>query len=107
MLYPIMYGATIYFLEKLPTAPVLIAAMEKIKPTMMLSVPLIMEKLYKNQIYLKFRTSMLKKLVYRTPVTRKIIHYIAGKKLYKTFGERVEILWYWGVLNSIIMWNDF
>lgn len=90
MLYPIMYGATIYFLEKLPTAPVLIAAMEKIKPTMMLSVPLIMEKLYKNQIYLKFRTSMLKKLVYRTPVTRKIIHHIAGKKLYKTFGGRLK-----------------
>ena len=90
MLYPIMYGATIYFLEKLPTAPVLIAAMEKIKPTMMLSVPLIMEKLYKNQIYLKFRTSMLKKLVYRTPVTRKIIHQIAGKKLYKTFGGRLK-----------------
>lgn len=90
MLYPIMYGATIYFLEKLPTAPVLIAAMEKIKPTMMLSVPLIMEKLYKNQIYLKFRSSMLKKLVYRTPVTRKIIHHIAGKKLYKTFGGRLK-----------------
>ena len=57
---------------------------------MMLSVPLIMEKLYKNQIYLKFRSSMLKKLVYRTPVTRKIIHHIAGKKLYKTFGGRLK-----------------
>ncbi len=89
MLYPIMYGSSIYFLEKPPTAPVLIAAMQKIKPTMMLSVPLIMEKLYKNQVYLKFRTSMLKRMVYRTPVTRRIIHYIAGRKLYKTFGGRL------------------
>lgn len=90
MLYPIMYGASIYFLEKPPTAPVLISAMDKIKPTMMLSVPLIMEKLYKSQVYLKFRTSALKKLVYRTPITRKIIHHIAGKKLYKTFGGRLQ-----------------
>ncbi|MHB9055073.1 MAG: AMP-binding protein [Paludibacteraceae bacterium] len=90
MLYPIMYGASIYFLEKPPTASVLILAMEKIKPTMMLSVPLIMEKLYKNQIYMKFRTSALKKIVYRTPVTRKIIHRVAGKKLYKIFGGRLK-----------------
>lgn len=90
MLYPIMYGASIYFLEKPPTAPILIAAMEKIKPTMMLSVPLIMEKLYKNQVYMKFRTSPLKKLVYRTPATRKLIHKVAGKKLYKTFGGRLQ-----------------
>lgn len=90
MLYPIMYGASIYFLEKPPTAPILIAAMEKIKPTMMLSVPLIMEKLYKNQVYMKFRTSPLKKMVYRTPATRKLIHKFAGKKLYKTFGGRLQ-----------------
>ena len=48
MLYPIMYGSSIYYLDKPPTAPILIAAMGKIKPTMMLSVPLIMEKIYKN-----------------------------------------------------------
>lgn len=90
MLYPIMYGASIYYLEKPPTAATLIPAMAKIQPTMMLSVPLIMEKLYKNQIYLKFRTSHLKQLFYRTPFTRKIIHRIAGKKLYKTFGGRLK-----------------
>lgn len=90
MLYPIMYGASIYFLEKPPTAPILIAAMGKIKPTMMLSVPLIMEKLYKSQVYMKFRTSPLKKLVYRTPATRRVIHKIAGKKLINTFGGRLK-----------------
>lgn len=90
MLYPIMYGSSIYFLEKPPTAATLIPAMAKIKPTMMLSVPLIMEKLYKSQIYLKFQSSHLKRLAYRTPFSRKIIHRIAGKKLYKTFGGRLQ-----------------
>lgn len=90
MLYPIMYGASIYYLEKPPTASSLLPAMAKIRPTMMLSVPLIMDKLYKNQIYLKFRTSHLKRLAYRTPFTRRIIHRIAGKKLYKSFGGRLK-----------------
>lgn len=92
MLYPIMYGASIYYLDKPPTATTLLPALGKIKPTMMLSVPLILEKIYKNQIYLKFRTSPLKKIIYRTPFTRKLIHKIAGKKLYTTFGGRLRFI---------------
>jgi len=45
MLYPIMYGASIFYLEKPPTPAALLPALSKIRPTMMLSVPLIMEKL--------------------------------------------------------------
>lgn len=90
MLYPIMYGASINFLAKPPTASSLMLAMAKIRPTMMLSVPLIMEKLYKSQIQAKFSTSQFKRLVYKTPVFRKLIHRIAGKKLYETFGGRLK-----------------
>ncbi len=89
MLYPIMYGSSIYYLEKPPTPAALLPALTKIRPTMMLSVPLIMEKLYKNQIQSKFSTSHFKSLIYKTPLFRKIIHHIAGKKLYETFGGRL------------------
>jgi len=89
MLYPIMYGCSIYYLEKPPTASALLPALAKIKPTMMLSVPLIMEKLYKSQIQSKFTGNRFKRMIYKTPVFRKIIHRIAGKKLYQTFGGRL------------------
>ena len=90
MLFPIMYGATIYFLEKPPTAAALLPALAKIRPTMMLSVPLIMEKLYKTQIQSKFAGNGFKRMIYKTPLFRKIIHRIAGKKLYQTFGGRLK-----------------
>lgn len=90
MLYPIMYGASIYYLEKPPTAATLLPALSKIKPTMMLSVPLIMEKLYKNQIQAKFTKSKLSRLIFKTPLFRILIHRIAGKKLYQTFGGRLK-----------------
>jgi len=89
MLYPIMYGASIYYLEKPPTAAALLPALTKIKPTMMLSVPLIMEKLYKSQIQSKFTGNGLKRMIYKTPFFRKIIHRIAGKRLIQTFGGRL------------------
>lgn len=90
LLYPIMYGASIYYLEKPPTAATLMPAMAKIRPTMMLSVPLIMEKIYKSQIQSKFAKTRLTRLFYNNPVFRILIHKIAGKKLYKTFGGRLK-----------------
>ena len=90
MLYPIMYGASIYYLENAPTAASLLPAMAKIRPTMMLSVPLIMEKLYKNQIQAKFVKTKFSRMIYKSPVFRILIHRIAGKKLYQTFGGRLK-----------------
>ena len=90
MLYPVMYGCSIYYLQKPPTASALLPALAKIRPTMMLSVPLIMEKLFKSQILSKFYSNRFKRMIYKTPVFRKIIHRIAGKKLYETFGGRLK-----------------
>ena len=90
LIYPMMYGASVYYLEKPPTAAALLPALSKVRPTMMLSVPLIMEKLYKAQIQSKFMSSNLKRMIYKSPVFRILIHRIAGKKLYKTFGGRLK-----------------
>jgi long-chain acyl-CoA synthetase len=89
MIYPIIYGASIYYWKKPPTASALLPALAKIRPTMMLSVPLIMEKLYKTQIQNKFTGNRFKRMIYKNSVFRKIIHHIAGKKLYETFGGRL------------------
>ena len=89
MIYPVIYGASIYYLKKPPTASALLPALAKIRPTMMLSVPLIMEKLYKTQIQNKFTGNRFKRMIYKNSVFRKIIHHIAGKKLYETFGGRL------------------
>lgn len=43
---PFSKGASIYYLKKPPTARVLLPAMQQIRPTMILTVPLIMEKIF-------------------------------------------------------------
>ncbi|MFZ4581220.1 MAG: AMP-binding protein [Paludibacter sp.] len=90
MVYPIIYGASIFYLEKPPTPAALLPALAKVRPTMMLSVPLIMEKIFKNQIQAKFSTNGLKRMIYNTPFFRILIHRIAGKKLKQTFGGRLQ-----------------
>ncbi|MDR1653979.1 MAG: AMP-binding protein [Prevotellaceae bacterium] len=90
MIYPIMYGASIFYLEKPPTPAALLPALEKVRPTLMCSVPLIMEKIYKSQVQGKFTKNNIIRSIYKTPFFRVIIHRIAGKKLYKIFGGRLK-----------------
>jgi long-chain acyl-CoA synthetase len=81
-----MCGASVYYLKKPPTAAVLLPALEKVRPTAMLTVPLIIEKMYKTRILPEIKKRFFVRLVYKFPMIRKRVHKIAGDKLKETFG---------------------
>jgi long-chain acyl-CoA synthetase len=83
---PFMTGATVYYLDKLPTPAVLLPAMAAVKPTMMLTVPLIIEKVYQNRVRPKLTGSPLMRTLTKFKPMRKFFHKVAGKKIYKAFG---------------------
>jgi long-chain acyl-CoA synthetase len=89
-LIPVMSGASIWYLDKLPTPSVLIPAMQKVQPTMMLTVPLIIEKVYRVQVLPKIMKSTVLRTLFRNSFLRRKIHGMAGKKLYKTFGGHLR-----------------
>jgi long-chain acyl-CoA synthetase len=90
LILPLLGGACVYYLKKPPTPPVLIPAMAEVKPTVMLTVPLIMEKIYFNKILPTFNNKKIISLLYKISFVRKKLNYIAGKKLYKTFGGHLK-----------------
>ena len=49
-LFPFTLGCSIIFLGKLPSPQVILKAFNEIKPRLVLSVPLVIEKIYKNKI---------------------------------------------------------
>ncbi len=100
LIMPIMKGASINYLDKLPTPSVLLPALQKIKPTIMLTVPLIMEKIFKNKIYPTLTANPISKTLYNFPPTRKLLHYIAGRKLYNSFGGKLHFYGIGGALLS-------
>lgn len=97
---PIIRGACIYYLEKPPTARVLLPAMQKIKPTMILTVPLIIEKIFKTKISPNFTHNTIIRKLYHFPPIRKILHKLAGKKLMKSFGGKLRFFGIGGALLS-------
>jgi long-chain acyl-CoA synthetase len=97
---PMMQGACIWYLDKPPTARVLIPAMQKIRPTMILTVPLVIEKIFKTQIHPQLTGNFVFKKLYSLPPTRKLLHKVAGKKLMKTFGGEIHFFGIGGALLS-------
>ncbi|MDD4310182.1 MAG: AMP-binding protein [Candidatus Cloacimonetes bacterium] len=97
---PMMTGACVYYLDKPPTARVLLPAMQKIKPTMMLTVPLIIEKIFKLQIHPQLTANVVMREMYKLPFMRKALHKVAGKKLMKTFGGHIHFYGIGGALLS-------
>ena len=90
LILPMLCGSCVYYLRKPPTPAVLIPAMALVKPTIMLTVPLIIEKIYFNKIRPAFTDKWYMNLIYKVPFFRKKLNGIAGKKLLKTFGGELK-----------------
>ncbi len=90
MIYPFAKGSMVVYLDRPPTTSTLIPAMRDIRPTLMLSVPLIMDKLYKTQVLAKFTKNAVWRAFYSKTFFRKLLHRLAGKKLHKIFGGRIR-----------------
>lgn len=90
MLLPFSAGAQVVYLDKLPTASTLMPAMREVRPTVMLSVPLIIEKIYRNQVAARFKVNRFTWYFYTRKWVRKIIHKRIGRKLLEVFGGRLR-----------------
>ena len=90
MLFPISFGSKVVYLNGAPTPALLMPAIKSVKPTIMLSVPLIVEKIYKLKIRPMFTNNPVMRLFYSIGIIRRLLHKIAGKKLLETFGGRLR-----------------
>jgi long-chain acyl-CoA synthetase len=90
LILPMLSGACVHYLRKPPTPSVLMPALEIVKPTIMLTVPLIIEKVYYNKILPTFRENKVLNLLYKIPFLRKKLNAVAGKKLMATFGGQIK-----------------
>lgn len=87
-LYPIYVGACVYYLEKAPTPSILMAAMKKLKPTVMCSVPLIIEKVYRKSVLPTVEKS--RTLSWMRKHLPCLFYRLVGGRLYKSFGGKLH-----------------
>jgi long-chain acyl-CoA synthetase len=91
LVVPFIAGASVTYIDKPPTAAVLLPALQKVKPTVMLAVPLVIEKIYKMKVLPEINRKALVRGLYKLPTVRKKINKLAGKKLLHIFGGELKM----------------
>ena len=92
LIYPFSMGARVVYLDRPPTASALMPALRAVRPSVMLIVPLIIEKIYRHQVLAKFNSNGFWRTLYKVGFLRRYLHRVAGKKLLKLFGGRLRFL---------------
>jgi long-chain acyl-CoA synthetase len=90
LILPLMFGTSITYLKKPPVPSILLPAMKLVKPTIMLTVPLIMEKIYKGKVLHDINEKAITRFLYKYSFTRKVLNRVIGKKLMETFGGQMK-----------------
>ena len=86
-IHPNVDGVTVYFLGKTPSPTTLLKAMQDIKPYMVVTVPLVMEKIYANAI----KPALVKtKSLLGIPGVNKLIYRKVRSKVIEAFGGAVQ-----------------
>jgi long-chain acyl-CoA synthetase len=89
LMLPVMHGASVHYIRKAPTPSVLLPALATVKPTIMLSVPLVIEKIYRSKILPQVNGKAITRTLYKISPFRKLINRMIGRKLMETFGGEI------------------
>lgn len=87
VIFEFIKGIHIHFLTRIPSPKIVAEAFAKVKPDIIISVPLIIEKIYKTKLK-PFADKMIVKMLLKTPVIDTILKEKILSALVESFGGR-------------------
>jgi long-chain acyl-CoA synthetase len=89
MLHPFVKGCHCHFLTKAPSPHVLLKAFAEVRPKLIITVPLVLDKIIRNNVFPKLNKPLMKVLLH-LPVVKDKIYAKVKAELIKVFGGQVR-----------------
>ncbi|MDE6321610.1 MAG: AMP-binding protein, partial [Muribaculaceae bacterium] len=89
IMFPLVVGCHIYFLTRVPSPKVIMDAFAQVKPKLIITVPLIIEKIIKTKVFPLLEKPLMKLLLHLPFVDDRLLHRIK-EQLTVTFGGQVR-----------------
>lgn len=90
LLLLLINGCTITYLGKAPSTNTLMPALKSVRPHIVLSVPLLIEKVYRRALAPKFKKGTKLAKLANSRFTSRFVYKMVGHKVIKTFGGRLR-----------------
>ena len=92
VLYELTCGCHVFFLSRLPSPKIIMQALSEVKPTLVIAVPLIIEKIYKSKVKPVIETSGMR-FALKLPILEQVIMNKIKTELVNAFGgEFYEVI---------------
>lgn len=86
----LLQGAEVVFLGKPPAVSVLLPALKEVRPHVMLTVPLLIEKVYRNAVAPTLKENKKLASFIKKPIIGSFVYKVIGNKIMDTFGHRLK-----------------
>ncbi len=87
--YPVASGGCVYFLGKTPTPTVLLQAFADVKPYMLITVPLVVEKIFRNKVMPILERPVMR-IATSIPIVKDVIYGAVRRKVMAAFGGKMK-----------------
>lgn len=91
-IFPFCHGCHLFFLTRLPSPAIIAQAFAEVKPAIIISVPLIIEKIIRKNVFPKVQTNMMKLLLNMPVISKKIKEKICEQVHQALGGNAYEVI---------------
>ena len=88
-IYPVTSGCCVYFLGKTPSPAVLLQSFADVRPYMLITVPLVIEKIFRNKVLPTLEKPAMR-VATNVPILRDIIYRAVRNKVMAAFGGNMR-----------------
>ena len=99
-IFPVCHGIHIYYLTRLPSPSLIAQAYAEIKPSLVIAVPMIVEKIIRKRVFPKIQNNSVR-LLLKMPVVNKKVKQMICEQVYNAFGgQAYEVIIGGAALNQ-------
>lgn len=99
-LFPFAEGYHIYFLNRLPSPAIIAQALQDVRPSVVVAVPLIVEKIIRKRVFPKIQNNVVKLLLAMPVVSKKVKEKICEQVVAAFGGQFYEVIIGGAALNQ-------
>jgi len=99
-LFPFAHGCHIYFLNRLPSPAIIAQALQDVRPSVVVAVPLIVEKIIRKRVFPKIQNNVVRLLLAMPVVSKKVKEKICEQVVAAFGGQFYEVIIGGAALNQ-------